>query len=101
MGQQRAIDVHQHLWPEELLDALRRRSAPPRLDGWTLPLAGEPAYEVDPPAHDVSRRAAQEGDRDRVLVSLSCPLGIEALPPDEAQPLAADSTARISTGWWA
>ncbi len=87
MAQQRAIDVHQHLWPEELLDALRRRSAPPRLDGWTLHLAGEPAYEVDPPAHDVGRRAAQEGDRDRVLVSLSCPLGIEALPPDEAQPL--------------
>ena len=31
-----AVDVHQHLWPPALLDALRARSAPPFLRGWTL-----------------------------------------------------------------
>ena len=34
------LDVHQHLWPEALLDALRSRDKPPRLRGWTLELAG-------------------------------------------------------------
>ena len=27
------IDIHQHLWPPELIDALRRRARPPRLNG--------------------------------------------------------------------
>ena len=29
------VDVHRHIWPEQLLEALRRRSSPPRLRGWT------------------------------------------------------------------
>lgn len=81
------IDVHQHLWPPALVDALRRRTCPPRLLGWTLELAGEPAYRVDPAAHDVPPRAALDADLDLVLLSLSSPLGIEELPPVEAQPL--------------
>ncbi len=77
-------DVHQHVWPEALLEALRRRSAPPRLRGWTLELAGQPDYDVDPAGHDVGSRAglARADGLDRVLVSLSSPLGIESVPGD-------------------
>jgi len=79
------IDIHQHLWPAELLDALRRRAAPPRLDGWTLQLAGEPPHRVEPADHDPSgRRALDDGG---VVLGLSSPLGIEDLPPDQARPL--------------
>ena len=85
MTHTRTIDIHQHLWPVDLIDALRRRSAPPRLDGWTLHLPGEPPYEVDPADHDPDRRRAAEAGR--VVLGLSSPLGIEDLPPDEARPL--------------
>jgi 6-methylsalicylate decarboxylase len=80
------VDVHQHVWPDPLLTALRARRAPPRLRGWTLELAGEPDYQVDPASHDTVGRAAQaiEDGFDLALVSLSSPLGIESLAPDEA-----------------
>jgi len=82
-----AIDIHQHLWPAELIDALRARSRPPRLDGWTLLLAGEPPYVVDPQDHDpVARRALDDG---RIVLGLSSPLGIEDLPADEGRALLA------------
>ena len=83
------VDVHQHLWPPALLDELRRRRRPPMLRGWTLYVDGEPPYEVDPAAHDVRARAAREValGRSMVLLSLSAPLGIEALPFAEAEPL--------------
>ncbi|MEV5752052.1 amidohydrolase [Actinoallomurus sp. NPDC052308] len=83
------IDVHQHLWGPAFLDALRRRTAAPRLDGWTLHLAGEAPYDVDPADHDPRRRAdeAAEDGFGLVLISLSAPLGVESLPPDQAAPL--------------
>jgi hypothetical protein len=80
-----AIDIHQHLWPPELIDALRARRTAPRLDGWTLILDGEPPYEVDQDDHDPERRRGL--DPARTLLGLSSPLGIEDLPPDEAAPL--------------
>jgi len=75
------IDVHQHLWPAEFVDRLRARTEPPYLDGWTLHTAGEPAYEVDPAAHELGKRIALEQDAQTTLVgvSLSSPLGIEQL----------------------
>lgn len=84
-------DVHQHLWPPEFLALLRARSAPPRLDGWTLRLPGEAPYTVDPADHDIAARArlARADGLDLALVSLSSPLGIEDLPPAEAAPLLA------------
>lgn len=89
MARPAVVDVHQHLWPERFADALRTRSEPPRLDGWTLLLAGEPPYAVTPDDHDVAKRSAREADggADLALVSLSSPLGIEWLAPDDAAPL--------------
>jgi hypothetical protein len=83
------IDVHQHLWPGDLIAALRSRSRPPRLRGWTLELAGEPPSVVDPRDHDVARRAKQASadGLTEVVVSLSSALGVESLPPDEAREL--------------
>ena len=82
-------DVHQHIWPPALIELLRSRTTPPYLDAWTLHLAGEPPYAVDPADHDPEARtrlAATDG-LDLALVSLSSPLGIEYLPPAEAVPL--------------
>jgi hypothetical protein len=81
--------VHQHLWGTAFTDALRGRTTAPRLDGWTLHLDGEPPYDVDPADHDPAARAAQAAADgfDRVLTSLSSPLGVEWLPPAEAAPL--------------
>lgn len=83
------VDVHQHLWPTGLIESLRRRSSFPRMDGWTLHLAGEPPYEIDPSDHDIAtrkRRNAEDGIEVAVL-SLSSPLGLEWLPAAEAEPL--------------
>jgi 6-methylsalicylate decarboxylase len=83
------IDVHQHLWTAGFVEALRERTAPPLLEGWTLVLDGEPDYLVDPMAHDVPHRLQlNRADRlDLALVSLSTPLGIELLSAAEAEPL--------------
>ncbi|BEP12626.1 hypothetical protein acdb102_09370 [Acidothermaceae bacterium B102] len=83
------IDVHQHLWPAPFIDALRSRTSSPRLTGWTLHLDGEPDYEVDPRDHDIALRQALLATDGYQLgvVSMSSPLGVEWLPPDEAQPL--------------
>ena len=83
------IDIHQHVWPDVLAEELRRRSQPPRLDGWTLLTSGEPPFEVNPADHHVGLRAAQatrDGAR-RVVIGLSSPLGIEYLTAEDAIPL--------------
>jgi hypothetical protein len=80
-----AIDIHQHLWPPELIDALRSRQRAPRLVGWTLYLEGEPPYDIDPQDH--RPKARRELDDGRIVLGLSSPLGIENLPPAEAEPL--------------
>jgi hypothetical protein len=84
-------DLHQHLWPTAFLDALRARREPPRIDGWTLYLNGEPPYDIDPAAHDPEARAAQaEADGAQIVcVAPSAALGIDRLPPGEANELAA------------
>ena len=51
-----ASDTHQHLWPAELVDRLRSRTAPPCLRGWTLHLEGRPPQPIDPAHHDVAVR---------------------------------------------
>jgi len=90
-----AIDIHQHLWPEPLLRALSQRREPPMLvregRGWMLRLLGEPEAPVDLDDHDPDRRAALVGadGLDRVLLAPSLPLGVEALPASEAEPVLA------------
>jgi len=85
-AQHGAVDVHQHLWPMTLIEALRSRTRPPRMRGWRLELDGERPYDVRPVDHDLqARRALAEQDGlSRVLLSLSCPLGIEYLPESQA-----------------
>lgn len=88
-----AFDVHQHLWPEAVLRSLSTRSEAPyarwERGHWTVELAGEPAFAIDPADHDPEDRAA--GVRalglDRALVALSSAVGIEELPPGEAVPI--------------
>src|SRR5690348_3641011 len=65
------LDVHQHLWPERMLEALRARDKPPMLRGWTLELEGESPYEVDPSHHDPETRRSQalEQGLDLALIS--------------------------------
>lgn len=84
-------DCHQHLWPPALVEALRARSRPPRLDGWTLHVEGEAPYEVRPGDLDAVARADRERSEGtaRVLLSFSSPLGVEHLPAKECAPLLA------------
>jgi 6-methylsalicylate decarboxylase len=81
-----AVDVHQHLWPEQLVDRLRARTRAPYLRGWTLHTHAEPPYEVEPAHHDADRRieADHEDGVGLACVSLSAPLGIEGLVRPEA-----------------
>lgn len=79
------IDVHQHLWPPEFLDALRARRRPPRLDEWTLVLFGGDRWDVDPALHDPVRRVS---DQELICLAPSAALGIDRLPPEEAGELA-------------
>ncbi len=84
-----AIDLHQHLWPEPLLELLRRRTRAPYLRGWTLHTHGEAPYAVRPADHDVALRVARD-EADGIglaCVSLSSPLGIESLGAPFAAPL--------------
>ena len=84
------IDLHQHLWPEPFLAALRARTAPPRLDGWRLLLPGERPSAIDPDHHDPllrAERAAEDG-LELALVAPSAALGIDRLAPAESAELA-------------
>jgi 6-methylsalicylate decarboxylase len=75
-------DVHQHLWPPALIDALRRRNAPPRIDGSQLEL-GTGTYTFDVNAHELDARL-ESLDDDRVdvaVVSLQ-PTLADPLPPE-------------------
>lgn len=91
MAAEPAVDVHQHLWPEHLVDRLRARTRTPYLRGWTLHTRGEPPREADPAHHDVRQRVAQDQEDGVALacVSLSSTLGIENLVRPEAASLIA------------
>ena len=99
------IDCHQHLWPPALIQALRDRKTAPRLDGWTLHTDGESPFGMDESAHDVEARRKQERreGNDRVLLSLSSPLGIEQLPFEEARHLISvwhESALQLGDPFW-
>jgi hypothetical protein len=98
------IDVHQHLWPHALIEALRARSRPPMLRGWTLHLDGEPPYQVQPVDHNVETRQPLADGEHLALISLSSPLGLEDLPATEAAELLQHwhtGAAKLPTGFGA
>src|SRR5580704_17248540 len=81
------VDVHQHMWLPELVEALRVRSRPPYVVGCTLHLDGEPDYQIVPAEQQPQRRAALDPALSMIVLSLSSPLGMESLPSAEARPL--------------
>lgn len=78
-------DVHQHLWPDRFVAALRARRRPPRLDGWILELFGGDRWTIDPADHDPGARRRGE---DLIALAPSAALGIDRLDPGEAAGLA-------------
>ena len=104
-----SVDVHQHLWPEAVVRTLERRREAPRArwqrDRWTVDLAGEPSFEIDPRDHDPvlrARRLARRSGTGRAVVAG----GVEALPARDAlAALAAWQEAATelpdALGWWA
>ena len=84
------VDVHQHIWTNSLLARLAERRTPPLVrhrNGLTvLHSAGEHPYVIDVAAEAGERRAAlvRSDGLERAVVAISSPLGIEALPRDDA-----------------
>jgi predicted TIM-barrel fold metal-dependent hydrolase len=87
------VDVHQHLWTAPLLDALAARDRLPfvtRTDGTAIVhCAGEQAYAIDLATEAPQNRARLNQDEglDVALIAPSSPIGLEALPRDEAREL--------------
>jgi hypothetical protein len=87
------VDVHQHLWTEPLLDALSRRRRLPFVrttDGIAvLHCAGEQAWAIDLRAETAERRTEllHTDGIDRAIIAPSSPIGLEALPRNEAAEL--------------
>jgi 6-methylsalicylate decarboxylase len=86
-------DTHQHLWTEEFVEALERRSTQPyiRREHGVARLfsAGEPPYVIDLESEQPQRRLAliDADGLDLAAVAISSPIGVEALARDEAQVL--------------
>jgi hypothetical protein len=84
------IDVHQHLWTTQLIEALSERGELPfvrREHGLTvLYLAGERPYVIDLSSEAPAHRASlvERDGLDRALLCLSSPLGIELLPREQS-----------------
>jgi 6-methylsalicylate decarboxylase len=76
-----SYDVHQHIWPETVVDVLRSRKRPPRLERGVLVLE-EGSFPVDLREHELDARLALL-DRDGIdvaVVSLPPTLGWERHP---------------------
>lgn len=81
-------DLHQHLWPERFVAALRSRTAPPRLAGDEL-VTHEGRFVVDLAAHDPGARI-HTLDRDGIdvaVLTLQTSLGLERLAAGEREEL--------------
>ena len=67
----------------------RPRACAAGAGSWVIEVPGEPDSAVRLADHDPDLRAelVRSDGLDRAYVALSCPLGIEALPPDEGRPL--------------
>lgn len=76
-----SFDVHQHLWPEQLVAALRKRSRPPRVDGDELILE-EGTFGAGLEAHSLEARLGllDEVGIDVAVVSLQPTLACDGIP---------------------
>lgn len=83
-----SYDLHQHLWPEALVEALAARSSPPHLRDGTLVL-DEGEYAIDPADYGPGACVANLDRAGIDVAVVSCPptLGIDELPGDEAEEL--------------
>jgi len=87
------VDVHQHIWTEPLLDALAARRSLPfvaRENGLTIVhCAGESPYIIDTSNETPARRAklVHDDGLDLAAIALSCPIGVETLPREQASEL--------------
>jgi 6-methylsalicylate decarboxylase len=81
-------DMHQHLWPEQLIDALAERRSPPHLRDRTLVLE-EGEYEIDPAVYGADACLANLDRAGIDVAVVSCPptLGIDELDDAEADEL--------------
>lgn len=85
-----SYDMHRHLWPDELVERMRERAAPPCLDGDVLRLAeGDFVLDLRTYGVEACLRGLDATGTDIALVSCPPTLGIELLPEDEAEPLLA------------
>jgi len=76
-----SFDVHEHLWPEQLVAALQARSRPPRIDGDEL-ILGEGTFEAELEAHSLEARLAlmDAAGIDVAVVSLQPTLACDGIP---------------------
>jgi 6-methylsalicylate decarboxylase len=83
-----SIDIHQHLWPEPFIAALRARHSPPCLNGDVLVLQ-EGRFPIDRRHDDLAARLEllDEDEIDGAVISLQPTLGTGDLPPGERDEL--------------
>ena len=83
-----SIDIHQHLWPEPFIAALRARDAPPFLDRDVLVLH-EGRFAIDLVHDGLASRLdmLDEDEIDAAVISLQPTLGTGDLPPSERDEL--------------
>jgi hypothetical protein len=79
------IDIHQHIYPDPFVAALRARTRPPRIVGDQLELFEGDRWPIDPALREPEVRAA---GHTLIAVSPSAALGIDRLPADESAELA-------------
>ncbi|HUG65172.1 MAG TPA: hypothetical protein VMK83_08145 [Gaiellaceae bacterium] len=77
-------DLHQHLWPESFISALRERTAPPFLARDEL-VTREGRFQLELAQHDPETRlrALDHSGIDVAALTLQPSLGLEAVPDDE------------------
>ncbi len=83
------FDVHRHLWPEQFLEALARREAPPRFRGSTLELERQGSFELELRAYSLESclEALDRDGIDAAVISLAPSLELGQLSEEEAEPL--------------
>ena len=83
-----SIDIHQHLWPEPFIAALRARNLPPFLDGDVIVLH-EGRFAIDLQHDEIAARLEllDEDGIDAAMISLQSTLGTGDLPGSEQDEL--------------